>query len=223
MNLPIIQENKDLQQAVKDFDWVFEPKLFDSYDEAYFIFKCYYHDLLGFKITVPDEIKQDVLITLQKEGSVVELLDGWEILEDGEPLTHHYFAEIVDMDEVLNAKHPMSLTSSMDAFETMAYWQLEHHTNAVIAKRERAAMIKTYLMYNPNSGLYKIGKSVNPEKRVIEIQGMAGNPLTLLYVIHSDVEHELHMKFATQCHYSEWFTDESGSIQAYFKLNGVAQ
>ena len=223
MQLPTIQENKDLQQAFKDFDWVFEPKLFASYDEAYFILKCYYHDLLGFSVIVPDVIKDGVLITLRKEGSTVELLDGWEVSEDGELLTENHFAEIVEMSEVLNAKHPMSLTSSMDAFERMAYWHLEHHTNIVIAKRERAASIKTYLMHNPNSGLYKIGKSINPERRAVEIQGMAGNPLDLLYVIHGDVEHELHTKFATQNHYSEWFTDEGGSIQAYFKKNGVAQ
>ncbi len=84
-------------------------------------------------------------------------------------------------------------------------------------------MVKTYLMYNPKSKLYKIGKSINPRKRLIEIQGMAGNPLRLLYVIPRNVEYELHTKFAVQCHYSEWFTDEGGSIQAYFKLNGVAQ
>lgn len=215
--------NQQETQTVNNFDWVFEPKLFASYEEAYFILKCYYHDLLGFSVIVPDVIKDGVLITLHKEGVTVELLDGWEISEDGELLTENYFLEIVEMSEVLNAKHPMSLTSSMDAFERMAYWRLEHHTNTIIGKRERAAMIKTYLMHNPNSGLYKIGKSINPEKRVIEIQGMAGNPLDLLYVIHSDVEHELHMKFATQNHYSEWFTDEGGSIQAYFKLNGVAQ
>ncbi len=210
-------------REMPEFGWVFEPKLFDSYDEAYFILKCYYHDLLGFKITVPDRIKDGVLITLEKDNSTVELLDGWQIAEDGQILTHEYFIEIIGLGELVKAKSPKKSGLSMGAFETMMYWHLEQTTNTVIANRKRDAMIKTYLLYNPNSGLYKIGKSINPEKRAVEIQGMAGSSLKLLYVIPRNVEHELHMKFATQNHYSEWFTDEGGSIQAYFKINGVTQ
>lgn len=215
-----VQENKHLGQPPVN---IFEPKTFESYDDAYFILKCYYHDLLGFELVVPDRIKDGVLITLSKDDSIVELIDGWQVVEDGEILTHEYFTEIFELDEMLKAKTPKRLGVSMGCFETMMYWHLDYQTKTIIAKRKKAQMIKTYLVHNPNSGLYKIGKSINPEKRVIDIQGMAGNPLKLLYVIHSDVERELHTKFATQCHYSEWFTDEGGSIQAYFKLNGVAQ
>lgn len=214
-----VQENKDLTRSVD----IYEPKTFESYDDAYFILKCYYHDLLGFKVVVPECIKGGVLITLTKDDSTVELIDGWQIVENGEVLTNEYFIEIIELEEMIKAKTPKKSGLSMGCFETMMYWDLEHQTKIIIAKRKRAQMIKTYLVHNPNSNLYKIGKSINPEKRVIEIQGMAGNPLKLLYVIHSDVEHELHMKFATQNHYSEWFTDEGGSIQAYFELNGVAQ
>ena len=215
-----VKENKHLGQPPVN---IFEPKTFESYDDAYFILKCYYHDLLGFELVVPDYIKDGVLITLNKDGSTVELVDGWQVVEDGEILTHEYFTEIFELDEMLKAKTPKRLGVSMGCFETMMYWHLEHQTKIIIAKRRKAQMVKTYLLYNPNSSLYKIGKSIDPEKRVIDIQGMAGNPLKLLYVIHSDVERELHTKFATQCHYSEWLTDEGGSIQAYFKLNGVAQ
>lgn len=214
-----VKEGQNLNQSTDAFG----PKTFESYDDAYFIIKCYYHDLLGFKLVVPDYIKDGVLITLNKDGSTVELVDGWQVVEDGEILTHEYFTEIFELDEMLKAKTPKRLGVSMGCFETMMYWHLEHRTKTIIAKRKRAQMIKTYLVHNPNSGLYKIGKSINPKKRVVEIQGMAGNRLKLLYVIHNDVERELHTKFATQCHYSEWFTDEGGSIQAYFKLNGVAQ
>lgn len=214
-----VKEGQSLNQSTGAFG----PKTFESYDDAYFILKCYYHDLLGFELVVPDRIKDSVLITLSKDDSIVELVDGWQVVEDGEILTNEYFTEIFELDEMLKAKTPKRLGVSMGCFETMMYWHLEHQTKIIIAKRKRAQMIKTYLVHNPNSGLYKIGKSINPEKRVVEIQGMAGNRLKLLYVINNDVERELHMKFATQCHYSEWFTDEGGSIQAYFKLNGVAQ
>lgn len=214
-----VKEGQNLNQS-KD---AFGPKTFESYDDAYFIIKCYYHDLLGFKLVVPDYIKDGVLITLNKDGSTVELVDGWQVVEDGEILTHECFTEIFELDEMLKAKTPKRLGVSMGCFETMAYWGLQVKTKIIIGKRNRASMVKTYLMYNPKSKLYKIGKSINPRKRLIEIQGMAGNQLRLLYVIPRNVEHELHTKFATQCHYSEWFTDEGGSIQAYFKLNGVAQ
>lgn len=214
-----VKEDQILNQSTDAFG----PKTFESYDDAYFIVKCYYHDLLGFKLVVPDYIKDGVLITLNKGGSTVELVDGWQVVEDGEILTNEYFIEIVELDEMVKARTPKRLGVSMGCFETMMYWHLDHQTKTIIGKRRKAQMIKTYLVHNPNSGLYKIGKSINPKKRVVEIQGMAGNPLNLLYVIHSDVERELHTKFATQCHYNEWFTDEGGSIQAYFKANGVAQ
>lgn len=214
-----VQVNKGLDPSVD----IVKPKTFESYDDAYFILKCYYHDLQSFKITVPEHIKDGVLITLQKDDSTVELLDGWRIAENGELLTHEQFIRIIELDEIIKAKNPKKSGLSMGCFETMMYWSLEHQTKTIIAKRKKAQKIKTYLMHNPNSNLYKIGKSIDPEKRVVDIQGMAGNPLRLLYVIHSDVERELHTKFATQCHYSEWFTDEGGSIQTYFKLNGVAQ
>lgn len=201
---------------------IFEPKTFDSYDDAYFILKCYYHDILGFELFVPEHIKDGVLITLIKDDSIVELIDGWQIVEDGEELTHETFIDIFELDEMVEARTPKRLGISMGCFETMMYRDLEHKTDSIIAKRKKAAMTKTYLMHNPNSDLYKIGKSINPEKRVIEIQGLAGNPLSLLYVVDKDVESELHEKFATQCHYSEWFTDEGGSIQAYFKSTGRA-
>ncbi|WP_440464372.1 GIY-YIG nuclease family protein [Psychrobacter sp. ASPA161_6] len=213
------QEGKTLDRSVD----MFEPKTFESYDDAYFILKCYYHDLSGFQVVIPDCIKDGVLITLSKDDLVVELIDGWQIVENGEVLTNKCFIEIIELEEIIKAKSPKRLGVSMGFFETMMYWDLRHQTEITISKRKKAQMIKTYLVHNPNSNLYKIGKSINPEKRVVDIQGMAGNPLKLLYVIHSDVERELHTKFATQCHYSEWFTDEGGSIQAYFRLNGVAQ
>lgn len=214
-----VRRDKPLDRPVD----IFEPKTFESYDDAYFILKCYYHDMLGFELVVPECIKDGVLITLIKDDSIVELIDGWQIVEDGEPLTHEVFIDVFELDEMIEARTPKRLGISMGCFETMMYWGLEHKTKSIIAKREKAAMIKTYLMHNPNSNLYKIGKSTNPEKRLIDIQGMAGNPLNLIYVIDRDVESELHTMFATQCHYSEWFTDEDGSIQAYFKSTGGAK
>ena len=80
-----------------------------------------------------------------------------------------------------------------------------------------AKSIKTYLAYNPNNNLYKIGKSKNPSKSVSLLRYIEGGNLEILYVVNEDLESELHKIFAIHCHAGEWFTDEGGSMQDYFK------
>lgn len=205
------------KKALVDQSCPEEDKVFDSYDDAYYIMKCYYHDTLCFNLTVPEDIPDGVLLTLESEGIKVELVEGWKILENGKALQNKDYMDIMQTPELATAVHPKMKTQAMNSLGLLRYWQLKDCTLLTLEKRARSAKIKTYLLYNPANDLYKIGKSINPDQRAINIQSMAGNPLKILYVIHENVEHELHKKFATQNHYGEWFTDESGSIRDYFK------
>jgi len=63
--------------------------------------------------------------------------------------------------------------------------------------------IKTYVMSN-GSGLYKIGKSIDPLKR--EKMLSTGNPnIRLVLSMEMDIERELHIKFADKKVSGEWF------------------
>lgn len=81
----------------------------------------------------------------------------------------------------------------------------------------KAKSVKTYLAYNPDNNLYKIGKSENPSKSVSLLRYIEGSNLEILYVINEDLESDLRKRFAIHCHAGEWFTDEGGSMQTYFK------
>lgn len=81
----------------------------------------------------------------------------------------------------------------------------------------KAKSVKTYLVYNPNNNLYKIGVSENPSKSVSLLRYIEGSNLEILYVVNEDLESDLRKRFAIHCHAGEWFTDEGGSMQAYFK------
>lgn len=73
----------------------------------------------------------------------------------------------------------------------------------------------TYLLKNPQSGLIKIGRSVDLETRIQALSCGAGMPLEVLAVISSDIEKELHDKFQRFRIYGEWFEDTEGLIAAY--------
>lgn len=70
---------------------------------------------------------------------------------------------------------------------------------------EHKAM-NTYFIYSPKLEAVKIGKSVDPEKRLRTIKN--GNPdeLRLLGVINDDKEKELHDRFAEYRTKGEWFS-----------------
>lgn len=81
-------------------------------------------------------------------------------------------------------------------------------------KKRAKPLVKTYIAFNPASGLIKIGKSINPEKRMHSLSNGAGAHPEILAVINSDVETVLHKKFAAIRVFREWFLDD-GSIAAY--------
>lgn len=63
---------------------------------------------------------------------------------------------------------------------------------------------KTYLMHDGNTGHIKIGKSINPKKRLRGL--MCANPaITLRYICELDVEDNLHTKYAEKRVDREWF------------------
>lgn len=76
---------------------------------------------------------------------------------------------------------------------------------------------KTYIVFNPTSQLIKIGKSISPKSRIRNLQMQAGSIFEVLALIDSDLESELHKKFAEYRTVGEWFEDRDGVIREYAK------
>ena len=55
------------------------------------------------------------------------------------------------------------------------------------------------------TGLYKIGRSMQPEVRLKELQAGSPDMLTLCCVVNKDVELVLHERLKDTKHHSEWF------------------
>ena len=66
-------------------------------------------------------------------------------------------------------------------------------------------MTKTYFIYDGTNNAVKIGKAIDPEKRLSELQ--VGNcvPLELVATLDSDEEEHLHNRFAKLRVLGEWF------------------
>lgn len=75
---------------------------------------------------------------------------------------------------------------------------------------------KTYFIKNQETGLLKIGRSRNPHERAKALQCGAGVNLDILLVIDEDIEHELHLRFADDRVFNEWFY-HSDAIDSYIK------
>lgn len=79
-------------------------------------------------------------------------------------------------------------------------------------RSREVATVWTYFIQHPKTSLIKIGKSVCPESRLLQLEGGAGARLKLLGSIAGDKEKELHEKFAHLRQHGEWFEDRNGAI-----------
>ncbi len=85
----------------------------------------------------------------------------------------------------------------------------QHMFKPLVVNRKEAEQnpktTKTYVIHNPATNLYKIGKSNNPKRRISEIRTMAGVDLATVMIINSDVEYKLHNEFRSLRDVGEWF------------------
>jgi len=67
------------------------------------------------------------------------------------------------------------------------------------------AHVKTYFILNPDTRRVKIGKSIDPDSRIRDLQCAAGAKLILLGVLGGDRERDFHRKFHEHRVQGEWF------------------
>lgn len=76
--------------------------------------------------------------------------------------------------------------------------------NAFRSIRKEKRHFKTYILLDIASGLYKIGRAVDVEKRVKDLS-VANTNLSIVLSIGRDVENELHKAYSGKRVESEWF------------------
>ena len=77
--------------------------------------------------------------------------------------------------------------------------------NTLVKKYIRKRDIKTYLMKDSNTGMYKIGMSTNPKFREKTLQSEKPT-ISMVKVWNEDIEKELHEIYKYQRVRGEWFT-----------------
>lgn len=93
------------------------------------------------------------------------------------------------------------LNKMKDVIEThKLVWDIENNTR----KEYNEEVSKAYIMKDSSTGLYKIGKSKNPEYRERTLQSEKPT-IKMIKVFHSDIESELHKEFADVRVRGEWF------------------
>lgn len=70
---------------------------------------------------------------------------------------------------------------------------------------------KTYIMYDSNTEMYKIGKSKNPKFREGTLQSKKPT-IDLILICDKDIEIELHCKFNSKRGRGEWFSLDSDDV-----------
>lgn len=73
--------------------------------------------------------------------------------------------------------------------------------------RKRRRQSYVYFLQAEGDGLIKIGRTINPDKRVRELQTLAPSPLKLLALVEGgkDREREIHEMFVDARSHGEWF------------------
>ncbi len=75
----------------------------------------------------------------------------------------------------------------------------------------------TYFIRHPLTGLIKIGKTIDLDKRIVALECGSGVQLEIIHSETGDFEKEFHERFSNQRVYGEWFTDDSEVISRFIE------
>ncbi len=93
---------------------------------------------------------------------------------------------------------------------------IENILSTIILKEESSIGFeignqKTYVIYDYDRDLYKIGKSNNPEQRVKALS-IHGTKLSLILLNENNIEHHLHERFKLKKSNREWFSLDADDL-----------
>ena len=171
---------------------------------------------------------------MPKIGKIYKIID---IKKEFEPYWHHKFEDINYYAKIIHNRldwrfrsqcHITCKADILDCNDNI----ISHHCYVDISnlsedisgiKLSKNDATKVYLMFDKNTGYYKIGRSKNPKHREMTLQSEKPTIEMLFYFeAKNKDEKELHNLFSEKRIRGEWF-DLSGTdintIQNYFKQN----
>lgn len=107
----------------------------------------------------------------------------------------------------------MSILSTDEWFK-----EFFHDVKKVSLEKKQAysEAVKTYIAYDFNTGLYKIGRSKDPKNRVKALK--TGNTgIIILFYCAGNIENQLHKRYSLNRRQQEWFNLSEDDIIALFE------
>lgn len=130
------------------------------------------------------------------------------------------------IDDLINSADPEIVSNLIEIRSVISFCALSTMREVHRCDRVSGENAKIYFLQN-GSGLIKIGFADDVEKRVAQIQPMAGENLSVLCVIDGGrkIETELHKRFSEFRHFGEWFkpSQEIMDFISEAKVSGGAE
>jgi len=202
------------QENIKTMSSEEKPMVFPDTRAAIVYMMHYYTSVLPFAVAHP--IRHDAIFSVVHCNGTyrAELLTSGEIVEFDEDDPSDI--EVVKQDDVTQFYADVHTKASelQERRSAENFIQFMEDIKAVASSKDKSKKnrSKTYFILNTETKLIKIGKSLRPDQRLKDIQGMAGAKLEMLAVIDKNIESELHIHFKKYRRTGEWFDDKDGLI-----------
>lgn len=93
--------------------------------------------------------------------------------------------------------------ANIPSFENLNLYEFNQLPNNDVFNKSHG--YGTYIALNERTGLFKIGKTRNVERRIVKLKQEFGDNINLISFFSEDVEYELHEKLKYNRVYGEWF------------------
>lgn len=202
------------QANIKTMSSEEKPMVFPDSRAAIIYMMHYYTSNLPFVVSRP--IRHDAIFSvLHPNGTYrAELLASGEVIEFDEDSPSE--TEVIKESDVAQfyANVQTDVSEFKERRSAEEFIQFMEDIKAVASSKDKSKKnrSKTYFILNTETKLIKIGKSLRPDQRLKDIQGMAGAKLEMLAVIDKNIESELHIHFKKYRRTGEWFDDKDGLI-----------
>jgi hypothetical protein len=110
-------------------------------------------------------------------------------------------------DSTTQAKSIIKLVNQEYNFDNFIEYSLEKYNQLECGQAKKTVgSFSTYIIYNPNNELYKIGMSKNVYNRFSQLKNEVAPNIELIAYCENDYESEIHFKYKEKRRFGEWFS-----------------
>ena len=109
-------------------------------------------------------------------------------------------------DSATQAKSIIKLVNQEYNLDKFTEYSLEKYNHLECGKaNKKVGSYSTYIIYNPNNDLYKIGMSKNVYNRFYQLKKEVASNIELIAYSEINYESEIHFKYKEKRQFGEWF------------------